>query len=235
MVKADPREVLRMDAIVGIQVGDQHLAEVVTLLGQHADHPASSPVHSGGLADHDSWLEWILDVIEASEAVAELLLQQGDVLPAGLVSLARDDPDHLQLGRIVGIHDRLHGLLEHVIGLGVSRNHAEMDVLEGIVAALISILDAGGQPVLLHVAAHTVHRAVDAAHDRDGPDEPVDVVDEDHAGDEQRPARMEDDRNPSRRKQEDPGGQTRRRLEQPIAELAHGLLEGRRRPSGWNR
>ncbi len=121
---ADPREVLGMDAIVGIQVGDQHLVEVVALLGEHADHPAPAPVHRCRLADDDAWLERVFDVVKAAQLVAELGLEPGHVLPTRLVGLTGDDPDHLLVGRIVGVDDRLHSLLEHVIGLGIGRDHA---------------------------------------------------------------------------------------------------------------
>src|SRR6266436_5031191 len=111
VVLADPGEVLRVDTVVGIQVGDQDLVEVVALLGQNADHPAPAPVHRRGLPDDDPRLEWILDVIEAAQPVPELLLQPGHVLPARLVHLPGDDPDHLLVGRIVGVDDRPDCLL----------------------------------------------------------------------------------------------------------------------------
>src|SRR2546425_2862478 len=43
---------------------------------------------------------------------------------------SRDDPDHLLVGWIIGVDDRLDGLFQHVVGLGVGRDHAEVDVLE---------------------------------------------------------------------------------------------------------
>ncbi len=133
MVPADPGEVLRMDAVVGVQVGDQHLVEPVPLLRQHPDHPASAPVHGGGFADDDPRLQRILDVVEAFQPAAELFFQPGHVLPARLVGLARNDADHRQLSGVVRIDDRLHGALEHVVRLRVGRDDAEVVVLERVV------------------------------------------------------------------------------------------------------
>src|SRR5260370_1679402 len=117
MVVADPRDVLLRDAIVGIQVSDGHLVEVVALLGQHADHPAPAPVHGRRLADDDPGLERILDAIETAQLVPELCLQAGHVLPTRLVGLARDYSGRLLFARWVGGTDRPDALLEHSIGL----------------------------------------------------------------------------------------------------------------------
>ena len=175
-----------MDAIVRIQVGDQDLAQVETLLGQHTHHPPTAPVHRRRLADHDSGLQRILDVVEAAQPARELLLEPRDVLPPWEVGLPGDDPDHLQVGWIVGIHDCLHCPLEHVIRLRVRRDHAEVRVLQRIVQAVLTLLDAEPQPVLLHVQPHPAQRDVDPTHDSDRSEHPVDVVDEDDAGNDQR-------------------------------------------------
>ena len=132
MMPADPAKVLGVNAVVGVEVGDQDLAQVEALLGEDPHHPATAPVHSRRLADDDARLEGIFDVIEAAQAVSELLLQPGYVLPAGLVGLACDDADQLQLVGVVGIHDRLHRPLEDVVRLGVGRNHAEVQQLKRI-------------------------------------------------------------------------------------------------------
>ena len=229
VVPADPREVLRMDAVVGVEVGDQDLGEVEALLVEHAHHPAPAPVHRRRLPDHDARLERVFDVIEAAEPRPELLLQTSDVLPSGLVGLAGDDPDHLQLVRIVGVDDRLDRALEHVVRLGVGRDDRQVDVLQRVGAAFGAVLPAQLEPVRGHVAPHPHERAVHAGHDGDRAQDPVGVEDQHGGGDQQRPARLEDDRDPRRREQHDPGDGARKRLERAGAELAKCLLPGGRR------
>src|SRR5207245_8874145 len=109
MMPADPPEVLGMDSVVGIEVGDQDLAEVEAFFCEHPHHPPAAPVHSGALADDDPRVERVFDVIEAANSAPELLLEPGDILPTALFRLPSDDPDQLQLVRVIGVDDRLDG------------------------------------------------------------------------------------------------------------------------------
>ena len=227
VVPADPGEVLGVDAVVRIKVRDQDLVEPVAFLGQHPHHPAPAPVHGGGLADHDPRLQRILDVVEALQPAAELLLEPGHVLPSGLVGLPSDDPDHGQLGRVVRIDDRLDRALEHVVWLGVRRDDAQVVVLQRVVGARLLVGAACRQPVFGHVAAHPPERAVDPGHHCHRADQPVHVEDQDGGRDQQRSRRLEKDRNPGRRQQHDPGDKARRSLEKAGAELPQGVLERR--------
>ena len=233
VVLADPREILAMDAVVGIEIGKEDLAQVVAFLGQDAHHPAPAPVHGRRLADDDPRLERILDVIEAPELVAELLLEPSHVDPTRLVRLAGDDPDHLLVGRVVGVDDRLHRLLEHVVRLGVGRDDAQVDVLERVAKALHLVPVAQRQPVLSHVATHPRQRAVDPCHDGHRAQQPIDVEQQDDARHHESAGPRKDDRNPGRRQEQDPGNEPRRRLEEAGSELVQRLVQGGRGPGGW--
>ena len=220
----DPGEVLRMHAVVGVQVGDQDLVELVALIGQDPDHPAAAPVHRRGLADHDAGLERVFHVIEAAQPATELRLQARDVLPAWLIGVARDDRHHLQLVRIVGVDDRLHRALEHVVGLGVGGDDREMDVTKGVSVLGCPLFDAQRIPVANHVAAHPEQRAVHAPHDRDRPDEPVDVEEQHRSRHGEGAWPWKNDRYPRRGQEEDPRHQPGGGLEQARAKLAQRLL-----------
>src|SRR5207249_6548112 len=75
VMPADPSEVLGMDAIVRVEIGDQDLAQVKAFIGEDPDHPAAAPVHRGGFADDDARLQRVLDVIEAAQPVSKLLFR----------------------------------------------------------------------------------------------------------------------------------------------------------------
>jgi len=205
---------------------------VKAFLGEHPDHPATAPVHGRGFANHDARLERVLDVIEAPHPAAELLFEARHVLPSGLVRLPRDDPDQLQLVGVVGVDDRLHRPLEHVVGLGVGGHDAEMEELERVGAGPERWLAAESEPVLPHVPPHPQHGAVDARHDADRAEHPVGVEDQHHDRHENRPGELENDRDPGRREQHDPGERAGRRLEGAGAKLPQGPLPGRRHRRG---
>jgi hypothetical protein len=72
-----------VDPIVGIQVGDKDAPWVhAPLSHQEPIQEAAAPGHGAALADHDPRLQWIQDVDEVGELVAELLAQDADVLDA---------------------------------------------------------------------------------------------------------------------------------------------------------
>ena len=231
---ADPCEVLLVDAIVGIEVGEQDSAQVVAGFSEDPDHPSTTPVHGRRLADHNAGLERVLDVIKAAQPVPEFLLESGDVLPAGLVGFAGDDADELQLVRVICVDDRLHRPFEHVVGLGVGRDHAQVEVLERVDITCRRLLAAHGEPVLFHVAPHPQHGAVDAGHDPNGPQHPVGVEDQHHDRDEEGPGRVKDDRDPGGRQQQDPRHEAWCRLEKAGAELAQRMLPNRRGRLGFD-
>ena len=210
------------------------LVEVVALVGETLHHPAAAPVHGRRLADHDARLERVLDVVEAREPVAELLLQPGHVLPARLVRLAGDDADHLQLGRVVGLDDRLHRPLQHVVRLGVGRDDAEVGVLSGSAAPLGDGFPALLQPVHLHVTAQVAVGPPATPDDDRRAGEPVEVEDEDRDRHRQRPVVAEGERDPGGRQHQGPGQKTGCDLQHAVPRLQKrpGL---RRAPGGGDR
>ena len=223
MVQADPSEVLGVHPVVGVEVRQQHPLGVVAFRAQPPVHVTAAPVHGRRLAGNQGRLHGVFDVVEPGQLVAELLLQPGHVPPAGLVRYPRDDPDQLQLLRVAGVDDGLNSGLQHVVGLGVGRDHAQVVVVQRVRPALDSRLSlAKAQPVGPHGAPHPEVDAPDPGdHDRRA-QEPVEVEDQDRHRHEDRPVAAEGDRDPGRGKQQDPGDQPGGGLQEAVSELLKG-------------
>ena len=118
-VPGDVGEVLRVQAEVGVEVGDQGPRRIepqpVAMLAQHR----TAVGHRGRLADHDPGKQRVLDVDEGAESVPELGLQAADVVAAGDVGGPGDDGADLELVRVALVGERLHGGAEHLVALGV--------------------------------------------------------------------------------------------------------------------
>jgi hypothetical protein len=91
------REVLSVDAVIGVEVRDNDPGGVVAKTNQLRVQPAAEVGHRARLTHDHPGLERIEDVEEVREVVAKDLASPRHVLPPGQVSLARDDGHDLPL------------------------------------------------------------------------------------------------------------------------------------------
>ncbi len=218
-----------MDAVVGVQVGDEDARRVHPALAHEQPiQVATTERHGAALADHDPRLERVEDVEELAEGRPELVAQDRDVGPAGLILLASDDRNELPLAgprRGRQGRDRLAQLVER---LGVGGDERQVHVVRRI-RRLPRPRVEPGDPLPPVDGDHAPDPSI-RHHDRAGEPErsadPVEVEAQDEVGDEPWVAEAEPDRRDDDRPADEPGDHLEQALDPAIPLIARCLGHG---------
>ena len=193
VLPADTGQVLRMDAKVRVQVGDDHLPRVKAFLGDVVVEDGAAPGHCRRLAYDDARQHRVEDVPEPEESSAELVPQTPDIFDAVLVAGARDDGDHLSLRRVLGGGQRRNSRLQHFVALGVGRDENGVIEIARVIGDAILVRPGGRlqvettlPPVDPSLLSDAAEGRSDAAHHDDRSNQPVHIQQDDEGHDEYR-------------------------------------------------